>query len=284
MKRNSFYNKTPMENLETELVLRGYSKETIKSYIHYNRQFLDFISKSPKYVYERDIKDFVKNMIDLGLDKNTINLAISALLFYYKKIMHRKFYVPRLKKDKKMYPVLSEYEVMQIIESADNMKHKLLLKALYSTGLRVSEAAKLQMADIDFDRNIGYVRKGKGQKDRLFSLSYLLVEELKEFFEQEDKKAGYLFSSGNGPHYTSRTIQEICRKYTKKAGIQKNVTPHTFRRSFATHLIEDGCSIYDVQRLLGHANVHTTQEYIKQSKVPINKIENPLDRLYSKTI
>ncbi len=272
----SFYNKTPLENLETELVLRGYSKKTIDSYLYYNKQFLKFIGKSPKYVLEKDIKTYIKSLIGLGLEKNTINLAISAILFYYKKIMHRKFFIPRLKKDKKLYPVLSKQEIRQILDIIKNKKHKLLIQALYSTGLRVSEIAKLKITDIDMERNVGYVRLGKGKKDRLFTLSNTFVESLQQYLKKHNSE--YIFSTVKG-RYSTRTIEIICKRYAKSAKIKKNVTPHTFRRSFATHLIEAGYSLLIVQKLLGHSDIKTTQSYIRGSKVPMQAIINPLDSI-----
>ncbi len=272
----SHYYSDPLKTIETELKLRGYSKKTIKAYLYYNEKFLGFVGKSPKYVKANDIKVYVEYLIDKGLEKDSINLAISAILFYYKKVMKRRFQIPRLKRDKKLMPVLSKEEVKKIIGCAQNPKHKLLLEVLYSTGLRVSECAKLRVSDFDLDRKLGKARSGKGGKDRYFILSDVMVDHLLEFIGGRNE--GYVFRTRKG-YYRNRTIQAVCSKYTKKADVSKNVTPHTFRRSFAVHLIEDGYSVFQVKILLGHQQISTTQRYLAQTKTELQKIRNPLDVL-----
>lgn len=272
----STYYKSPLTTLKTELRLRGYSKKTIDSYVYHNEKFQDFVNKSVLKVTTKDIKRYIKYLIEAGYNKNSINLAISALMFYFKKILRRRFHVPRLKKDSRLYLVLSKDEVKRIINSITNIKHKLLIEILYSTGLRVSECVNLKVLDFDFSRNIGYVRYGKGKKDRIFCIASKLKNSLTEYLK--DRKSGYLFKTSSG-HYSIRTAQLICKKYARLADVHKNVTPHTFRRSFATHLIEQGTSIFKVQKLLGHSYVSTTQRYISGAKTDVEDIINPLDEL-----
>ena len=273
LKEPGFSHKTPMEKLEMELQLRGYSRQTAKAYVHHNQKFLFFIKKSPKNVLKSDIESYILSLLEKNKDKATINLAVSSLLFYYKNILKRNFHVKRLKQENKMHSVLSADETRQLIKAAKNIKHRLLLKLMYSTGLRVSEAVSLKKRDIDYERKIGYIRCGKGGKDRMFPLSNNLLKDLNEHLNNHTSE--YLFDTKEGC-YTIRTAQQICKLYSKKAGIRKNVTPHTLRRTFATHMIENNVDIYKVQKLLGHSNTSTTEGYIKYAKTNFN-IETPLD-------
>ncbi|MFT4311264.1 MAG: tyrosine-type recombinase/integrase, partial [Candidatus Woesearchaeota archaeon] len=153
-------------------------------------------------------------------------------------------------------------------------KSKLIIKMLYSSGLRVSELVNLKWNDIEFDQNSGWVRSGKGSKDRLIIFSENLLEELKSFRNSSE----YVFEGRNGP-LTTKNIQNIVRTTAKRAKINKKVTPHTLRHSFATHLLENGTDIRIIQDLLGHSNLQTTQIYTHISSEQKKKIKNPLDNL-----
>ncbi|MBN2423168.1 tyrosine-type recombinase/integrase [Candidatus Woesearchaeota archaeon] len=273
------YYKNPAETLKTELRLRGYSNETIETYVYHNKNFLSYINKSPRLVRASDIKNYIEYLIIKKLDKNSINLAISAILFYFRTLYKRRFNIKRLKKDHKLFPVLSREEIKLILSKIKNPKHKILVEALYSTGLRVSECIKLKIDDFDLNRCIGYAKQGKGKKDRLFILSGLLLKDINEYLAHRKSDSIYLFDT-KGSHITRRAAESIVKRYSRLAEIKKNITPHTFRRSFATHLIENKVNIFTVQRLLGHSHVQTTMGYVKNSKVDIEEIKNPLDELY----
>jgi len=170
---------------------------------------------------------------------------------------------------------LTKDEVRSVIDSADNEKSRLIISLLYSSGLRVSELVNLKVSDLDFKENIGWVRKGKGNKDRLFTLSQNLVNDVKKYLEGRQHE--YVFSKSKP--LTTRNIQKIIHGVKKRAGINKKVTPHTLRHSFATHLLESGVDIRKIQVLLGHSSLNTTQLYAHVSSEEIKKIANPLDSL-----
>ncbi|MBN1502979.1 tyrosine-type recombinase/integrase [Candidatus Woesearchaeota archaeon] len=260
------YTRNPMKNLEFELKVRGYSQETVKAYVLYNKRFLKFIKKSPKRVRQNDIKIFIEYMLDKGFEKNTINLAISALLFYYREILGRRFHIKRVKREERLYSVLSRKEVNALINSISNQKHKLLFQLFYSTGLRVSEAVKLKTNDLDFERKIGYVRSGKGARDRIFPLNEQLINDIQIYLANRKRSSIYLFDTRYG-HLSRRSAEELCKRSAKRLRINKSITPHTMRRTFGTHHIEKGTSIYTVQKLMGHKDVRTTEGYIKNAKV-----------------
>ena len=153
-----------------------------------------------------------------------------------------------------------------------------MIKFLYSTGLRVSELTNMRLKDLSIDKKEGWVRKGKGSKDRFFKLSDLLIEDLKKYIFTLDENEEFLFHGKDKP-LTTRNIQKIIGRSAKKAKLSKNVSPHKLRHSFATHLLESGVDIRIIQELLGHADLSTTQIYTHVSKEQLRKIQSPLDSL-----
>jgi integrase/recombinase XerD len=209
--------------------------------------------------------------------KNTIMLAVASLKFYFTEILKKEVGEIKMpKKEKRLPEVLSKEEVSKLLNSAETRKSRLILSLLYSSGLRVSELVHLKPQDINFSENTGWVRGGKGSKDRMFILSNGLGNELQEYMKKR-KDAKYLFSH-EGP-LTTRNVQKIVKHVRQRSEIQKRVTPHTLRHSFATHLLEAGTDIRMIQALLGHSSLNTTQLYTHISSDQIKKIANPLDNL-----
>ena len=270
-----------LKRLETELKLRGFSIHTISSYLRYNNKFLEYIKKHPKSINKDDIKSFLSYLIsDKHLSARTLNLVRAALLFFYNEIMGIGITNIKTPKIEKSLPtVLTKKEVRALFNAAKNFKSRLILKLLYSSGLRVSELTKLKYEDINLDENSGTVRQGKGKKDRMFILSHEIIEDLKIFQKKQEKTKGYIFINNKNQPISTRNIQKIIKNYAKKADINKNVTPHKLRHSFATHLLEAGTDIRMIQELLGHSNLQTTQIYTHVSREQIKKVKNPLDNL-----
>ena len=154
-----------------------------------------------------------------------------------------------------------------------------MISLIYACGLRVSELVNLKIDEIDFDDEIGYVRQGKGRKDRIFNIPKFLRAKLqKQVNAQREINSEFLFSGPKGK-LSTRNIQKIVEKAVKKAGINKSVHVHTLRHSFATHLLEDGVDIRKIQELLGHSDLSTTQIYTHISKKELKKIKSPIDKL-----
>ena len=172
--------------------------------------------------------------------------------------------------------MLIKEEVRKLIDCAETKKSKLIISMLYSTGLRVSELVNLKREDINFEEKIGKVKKGKGSKDRIFTISENLCKDL-NYYLQKRKDNKYIFSKDKP--LTTRNIQKIVKHLQSKAKINKKITPHTLRHSFATHLLEGGTDIRVIQSLLGHASLNTTQIYTHISTEQIKKVKNPLDNL-----
>ena len=169
----------------------------------------------------------------------------------------------------------------RFLEALTTPKHRAIAFVLYSGGLRVSEAARLKVADIDTERGQIHVRQGKGQKDRYVMLSPVVLKVLREYVELE-RPHGWLFPAGHrrDRHITSRAIQSQVKLAAKSADIGKTVTPHMMRHSFATHLLEAGTDLRYIQELLGHANISTTVRYTHVAKRQARNIPSPIDKLF----
>lgn len=264
-----------VEKFQTELKLKGFSPLTTKNYLFFIQKFLDFSNKDINVLNEDDVKSYLASLFD-SKSRATISLATSALRSFYSFLNKPVSKITLPKKEQKLPSVLTKEEVKILLNSTETRKSKLILSFLYSSGLRVSELVNLKISDLDLNDKMGWVRKGKGSKDRIFSVSEILINDIKKYLE-EHKENVYLFSREKP--LTPRNIQKIIQKTAKKAGINKKVTPHTLRHSFATHLLEAGTDIRIIQELLGHANLSTTQLYTHISQEQIKKIKNPFDSI-----
>ncbi len=270
-----------LKKLETELKLRGFSKQTSKMYLFYNCKFLEYIRKSPQDVTEDDIKDFLAyNISDQSLSNASIALIKAALKFFYAEMLGKNIYMIKTPKASKKLPVvLSRKEIRDLLDNTKNEKHRLLIELLYSTGLRLSECINLKYSDLDLDEYIGWVRMGKGSKDRIFIISGIFKNDLLEYIEKTGADGKGLIFQVNGRKMSPRGIQHAIKVSAERASIEKDVHVHTLRHSFATHLLENGVDIRKIQKLLGHSNLQTTQIYTQVSSEEIKKIKSPLDAL-----
>ncbi|MFA7654316.1 MAG: site-specific tyrosine recombinase/integron integrase [Candidatus Magasanikbacteria bacterium] len=268
----------PMILLRQEMKLRNFSPKTIDSYIHYVDECLRFANQDPKNASQADVKAYLGYLADSNYSASTCNTAYSALLFYFEKILQRRFFLhlPRARKEKHLPVVLSKEEVQRMLNLTTNPKHKCILSMLYGTGARVSELTHIKMIDIDLDRMLLRIYQGKGKKDRQTLIPKLLFVTLKN--QSRLKQAGdYLFTNGRGGRLTEASIQKIVAQAALRAGVSKTVSPHTMRHSFATHLLENGTDIRYIQELLGHAKLQTTQIYTHVATSSFDNIMSPLD-------
>lgn len=271
-----------VDKLKSELKIRGFSPLTVRNYLFFVEKFLARIKKKPDDINQEDAKLYLSEMFD-SKSKNTIMLAAAALKFFFKEVLKKDFDgVPLPKKDKKLPEVLTKDEVRELIESTDTVKSRLIVSLLYSTGLRVSELVNLKVSDLNLDDKTGWVRRGKGSKDRLFVISESLAKELKEYLESRGKENEYVFSKDRP--LTTRNIQKIIKGARDRAGIGKKTTPHTLRHSFATHLLEQGVDIRVIQAMLGHSSLSTTQVYTHISSEQLKKVKNPFDVLMEQEV
>jgi integrase/recombinase XerD len=265
------------ELLKIELKLQGKSDYTIQAYTRFNLEFLQFVNKRPSRVTEKDARKYFVHLIsDRNASNSTILLARAALGFYYGQILKKNVLgdmkAPR--SSTKLPNVLTVDEVKRMIGGANSAVTRILIKFLYSSGLRVSELAKLKWKDIDFENKRVWVASGKGGKARRTIISSDLIDELNEFV-QEKLPNSYIF--GGDSCISERTIRRRVSDAAKCANLQKKVYPHLLRHSFATHLLEQGVDIRVIQKLLGHSNLATTQIYTQISEKMLDDVVSPLD-------
>ena len=260
---------------------KRYSNNTIKTYCSFLSEFTGFIS--PKLLDSVELNDIKKYLNYLVTSKkvssSTQNQAINALKCYFQKMLGWKRFaisIDRPRKEKKLPKVLSEQEVLKMIQVCDNLKHKLILSLLYSAGLRMSELLALRKEDILYDKNLIFVRSGKGKKDRTTILSDR-IQHLLNIYLDRFKPKYFLFESLKRTKYSSSSVNKIVKTMAKKAEIHKNVSAHMLRHSFATHLLEQGLDLRYIQQLLGHGSSKTTEIYTHVSSKALSKIKSPLD-------
>jgi len=247
-----------------ELNLRKHSKKTKDKYIYYVEKFLKS-GQTPK--------QFLQNYSDKS--RNTLRSVYFALNFYYQNVLGYSFNekIPLTKKKTILPTVLNKTEIKEMIENTTNLQHKLVMMFLYYAGLRLNEVRNLKWENIDFSRKTIQLKIAKGENPRTVFLHDKLITELNKF---KVHRVGLIFESNRGKKYSGETIQKIVKNSAKKSGIKKRVTPHTLRHSFATHLLEAGCDIRNIQKLLGHKDLKTTQIYTHVANKDIKNLSNLL--------
>lgn len=266
-----------LQKLETELKLRAFSQRTVEAYVYWNKKFLEFCKKNEQDITEDDIKNFISNKLSTVSPK-TVILIKAALKFYFDEVLKKNIVNLKTPKIARILPtVLTKDEVRKLLGSVKNEKHRLIISVLYSSGLRLSELVNLKVGDLELEENVGWVRSGKGAKDRIFILSEKIIFDLKKYLRGK-KEDDFVFEGWNG-RISPRAVQKIIGTAAKKSGIKKNIHVHTLRHSFATHLLESGEDIRKIQELLGHSNLNTTQLYTHVTTEQLKKVKNPLDTL-----
>ena len=268
-----------LKKIEVELKISKNSPYTVRNYLRANKQLIENTNKLPEEIDEDDVKTFIAEHLS---DKSSMSiiLFLSAIRFAQSSIFKKDptTNIKRPKRENRLPNVLTKEEVRLMIKSCENKKSKLMISLLYACGMRVSELVNLKCDDLEFEDNIGQIRQGKGKKDRIFNIPKFLKEDLQKQSEKQ-KSFGNIYLFSNKKPQTTRNIQKIVSNIARKAGIQKEVHPHTLRHSFATHLLEDGVDIRKIQELLGHSNLATTQIYTHVSTEELKKIKSPLDTL-----
>lgn len=272
-------------NFKNELTITGYSKRTLTMYQLYVKEFLNFTNKPVDALSRENIVNFLAHKKGENVSNTTLALVYSSLKFFTHSFLKKKIMddIKSPKRAKTLPSVLTIREVKNLIMASKAKRDRLIVEFLYSSGCRVSECVKLKIADLDFKEKIAKVRGGKGNKDRMIILSHTWLKHLKKYLKTKKIESEFVFSKKNGKSISVDTIQRIIKKSSEKAGIQKHVTPHTLRHSYATHLLEAGESIRKIQVLLGHSNLSTTQIYTSVSTEQLKKVQSPLDKLMHKS-
>lgn len=287
VKRISAYDipnyKTCPEEFKLKIKELRYSERTEKTYKNALEDYLNYHhSVDIDRLNESHIQSFLRHLVmERNVSTSYQNQAINAIKFYYERVLggqRKTYFIDRPKKEKSLPVVMSEEEVVRILRSVDNLKHKAILMVIYSAGLRVSECINLKIKDIDSNRMQIRVEQAKGKKDRYTILSLKTLQVLRAYF-QAYRPEIYLFEGQTGGVYSARSIQNILKIAVSKAGIQKEVTVHTLRHSFATHLLEKGTNLRYIQSLLGHSSSKTTEIYTHITTKGMEQLRSPLDDL-----
>ena len=269
-----------IEKMKTEMFRRKYSMRTIKSYCDVVNLFLKKSKiEDVRKIKKSDIKDYLNTLHEKS--GNTINVYLNALKFMMEEILHKNCYVHirYSKKPQRIPGYLTKEEISRLFNAIENPKHKLMIKLMYSAGLRLSELVSLKVCNFNFDESNGWVRGGKGNKDRAFIIAQSLKDELLNFISENRLNQDDFIFIGRQGHISNRTIQEILKNAGNKAGITKHVHPHMLRHSFATHLVKDGIDLFTIQSLLGHSDVRTTQIYAHVANPKLINVKSPLDTI-----
>lgn len=264
-----------LNKYKIELKIIKYSNNTINNYFGAIKSYFEW---SGGLIFTlHNVKRYIFYLVEKGLSSNTISLQVNALKSFFKHVLKTKILddLKHPKRNKSLPYILSRDEIIDILNTINNSKHKLMIAFLYGSGLRVGEVVKLKVKDIDLLKNRITIRKGKGQKDRIVIISKQILPSLLNIIRGKNKNE-YIFKPQYGSCYSKRSVQHIFSKALQKSGIKKHSTCHTLRHSFATHLLENGTNIVNIQKLLGHKNVKTTMVYTSLAKNSLDDIDSPL--------
>ncbi|MCI2230036.1 site-specific integrase [Polaribacter sp. MSW13] len=275
-----------LNNFYIYLKGKRYSISTIQTYTFFVADFVNFHTKTPlEELTNRDVELFIEKVfIERSYSISSQRQFISALkifINFYPKTKINDLILERPKKSRKLPNVLSQEEIIRIIQVTKNLKHRAIIALIYSCGLRISELINLELKDFHIERKQLIIRNGKGRKDRYVSLAESFLPLLSNYYYSY-KPNRYFVEGKNNVKYSTESVRQFLRKSCAKANIKKTVTPHTLRHSYATHLLENGVDIRYIQSLLGHAKPETTMIYTHVKRKDLMEIQNPLDTALQK--
>ncbi len=273
------YRLCPEEYL-LKLELKKYANNTVRTYVSYFEMFINhYKEKELNTINESDIRAYLQKLIHKNVSNSYLNQVINSIKFYYEVVlgMPNRFYeIERPRKQSKLPTVISKEEILSIIGHTNNLKHKCIVELLYSAGLRRSELLNLKLLDIDSKRMLIRVESSKGNKDRYTLLSNTALTNLRTYVKAW-KPQVFLFEGRKANQYSAASVLSIVKNAASKAGIRQTITPHVLRHSFATHLLESGVDLRQIQVLLGHGSSKTTEIYTHVATNTFKEIKNPLD-------
>lgn len=268
------------ENYLQKLEVRKYALNTARSYIAHFEKFINSYKQTTlNEIGEHEIRDYISALVKKGYSDSYINISINSIKFYYEVVMgmpNRFYSIERPIKKEKLPEVLSKQEVLNMISCTKNIKHKCMIKLLYSAGLRRNELLQLELKDIESSRMLIKIRDGKGNKDRYTLLSQSLLIDLRKYYKIYRPKT-LLFEGYGQQAYSGTSLAKIVKKAALSAKIKKHVKPHMLRHSFATHMLEEGVDLRYIQALMGHSSSKTTEIYTHVAVNGLRKIKNLLD-------
>ena len=273
--------------MERAMALRGFAPKTRSAYLSWVRRLIQFCRVVPDRLTNEHVRSYLLHLTqERKLAFSTFNQALNAARFFFLEVLKRPFVVEGIRYQRppsRLPMVMNDEEVSRLLAAAVSLRDRALLETGYATGMRVGEVTRLLITDLDSGRMAIRVDQGKGRKDRYVMLSQSLLETLRSYW-RESKPKLFLFPGlgGKKPLCVS-AAQKAFDRARLQARIQKPVSFHTLRHSFATHLIENGTSVRTVQALLGHRSLQTTQRYLHLAQNYLHQTTSPLDRLRKET-
>lgn len=272
------------DKMNSDLKLLRYGDTTRKAYLRCCENFVKHFMKPPTELGAAEIRLFFEHLVNkehAGEAKQ--KMYVAALKFLYDRTLQRPEAVVNIPWPRVSHPlpdILSGTEVTQVLLAIDSIKYRAIIMTAYAAGMRLFEACKLQISDIDSKRGLIHIRMGKGKKDRYVMLSQRLLTFLRQYYKQVHPKGPFLFpGQDHQKPITCGTVQSALREALEKTGIQKKITSHSMRHAFATHLLEAGTDIRVIQQLLGHKSIRSTQRYTQVSRTHVASVKSPLDTL-----
>lgn len=274
-----------------DMTMRKFSPDTQRDYIRAVKKLSDYLGKSPDKATREDLRKFQLHLVEIGTSNVSINCIITGLRFFFRTTLDSSQTIEKINHvptPRKLPIVLTKEEVSRLISVA-TPKYQAAFSVAYGAGLRISEVVSLKISDIDSKKMMIHVQQGKGRKDRFALLSPALIKKLRKWWRYGTSnhmllKGGWLFP-GQNPinHMSDRTLSRVCIIAAKEAKIDKRVTMHLLRHSFATHLLEQKVDIRIIQVLLGHAKLSTTALYAQVANNLLKEVISPIESLVIKS-
>lgn len=271
-----------------DMKMRKLSSKTQSGYIRAVSRLSDFLKHSPANATAEELRQFRLHLVEQGTSAITLNATLTGLRFLYTKTLYRPdvtWQLVSVPMPRKIPVILSQEEVGKLLAATTSIKYRTAFCVAYGAGLRVSEVVALKVNDIDSERMLLRIEQAKGKKDRQAMLSPVLLNHLREWWRYANAEhlmlnGGWIFPGQNPvDHLSTRQLSRACRAAAEDAGLDKHVTMHTFRHSFATHLLEAKVDIRIIQTLLGHQQLETTATYASVASALLQEVVSPLDTL-----
>ena len=270
--------------LQQQVVLRGQSKSTLENYIRRVALISLHFNRLPEEISEEEINEYLAALASNAKtpSRSSFKHAVYGLRYYFRLIGQNKrtIELPSLKEEFKLPVILNRSELRELFKTPTLLKHRIVLTLIYSAGLRSQEAVNLKISDVDFERKTIHIRQSKYKKDRMVPLSEYMAKGLHKYFSVEHPYTWIFNGKEADGRYSVEGLSWVMRQALKKTGITKDVSLHSLRHSYATHLLEDGVNILTIKALLGHSNINTTMIYLHVANPPSILPHSPLDTLY----
>lgn len=272
------------DKMKLQLELKGRSPHTVSAYLRYARRFAAFFMRSPRELGEPELRKWLSHLMEERKARpDLLRVHIAAVSFLYEEVLRRPevvSWVPWPSNVKRLPRILTHQEVNALIEHAINPRMRAMVMGGYGAGLRITEACRLRVQDVDSRRGLLFLHATKGNKDRVAPLPRRLLVELREWYRRTRPAGSYLFPGrGQDQPITRQAVNVQFVETVKAAKITGKVTFHSLRHAFATHLLEEGVDLLTIQELLGHVNLTTSLRYMRVRVDRIKAVGSPLDRL-----